>query len=88
MLNEQRIEGNLIISDYISNNIASTTYSPYDQLLEVEFKSGSVYSYHPVDDAMHIELMLAESQGKYFSAKIKNDPNITAELIRKGNRGR
>jgi hypothetical protein len=88
MLNEQRIEGNLIISDYISNDIISTTYSPYDEILEVHFKSGNIYSYYPVDDSTHSGLMLAESQGKYFSSKIKNDPTITAELVRKGNRGR
>ena len=41
------------------------------ETLEVEFKSGAVYTYHGVPASEHQALMGAGSIGKHFAANIK-----------------
>jgi len=55
-----------------SSNISSIGYDKETQTLEIEFKGGSVYTYHDVSPAKADELMNAESHGKYFHAHIRN----------------
>ena len=55
-----------------SSNIAMIGYDAREQVLEVEFKNGRVYQYFGVPESVHVDLMGAGSQGKFFNANIKN----------------
>lgn len=46
-------------------------YNPEKVILEIEFKSGSIYQYFNVPESEYSGLMKAESHGKYFNANIK-----------------
>ena len=54
-----------------SSTIESIGYDERSQTLEVEFKSGAVYQYFGVPDAVYRELMSASSQGQYLARTIK-----------------
>lgn len=56
-----------------SSNLASVGYDSNNKLLEVEFNSGSIYEYFNVPEQEHLNLMSAQSHGKYFIANIRND---------------
>ena len=56
-----------------SSNIKAVGYDAETETLEVEFKSGGVYQYNGVPAKAHKAFMGAESKGKYFHRKIKND---------------
>ena len=55
-----------------SSDIASIGYDEDDQILEVEFNSGSVYQYSGVPSSEYNGIMNADSKGKYLHANIKN----------------
>ena len=54
-----------------SSNIRSIGYNRGNQILEIEFHSGSVYQYFDVTEETWQGLMNAGSHGKYFNAYIK-----------------
>lgn len=54
-----------------SSNLASVSYQ--DGILEVAFKSGSVYQYTGVPESVYEALMSAPSHGKFFAAFIRNN---------------
>lgn len=54
-----------------SSNLASVGYQ--DGILEVAFKSGSVYQYTGVPESVYEALMSAPSHGKFFAAYIRNN---------------
>lgn len=54
-----------------SSNLASVGYQ--DGILEVAFKSGSVYQYTGVPESVYEALMSAPSHGKFFAAFIRNN---------------
>lgn len=54
-----------------SSNLASVGYE--DGILEVAFKSGSVYQYIGVPESVYDALMSAPSHGKYFATYIRNN---------------
>ena len=54
-----------------SSNLASVGYQ--DGILEVAFKSGSVYQYTGVPESVYEALMSAPSHGKFFAAFICNN---------------
>ena len=56
-----------------SSNIKSIGYSIEAQVLEVEFNGGAVYYYLNVDTKAVVELIFADSIGKSFAQKIKNN---------------
>lgn len=56
-----------------SSNLASIGYDAENEILEVEFNHGGVYQYFDVPVHVYEELMVADSYGVYFSAKIRND---------------
>jgi len=64
-----------------SSQINSIGYDPNSRVLEVEFNNNRVYQYHPVTEECHLELMNAESKGKYFNANIKNNELITTTKL-------
>lgn len=53
------------------SNLASVGYQ--DGILEVAFKSGSVYQYTGVPESVYEALMSAPSHGKFFAAFIRNN---------------
>lgn len=54
-----------------STNLAEVGYCADTMVLEVAFHDGSVYQYFDVSEAVFLELMRAESVGRYFSANIR-----------------
>ncbi len=57
-----------------SKNIESIGYDAASQELHVRFlKSGETYVYYAVDEWVFVELMQADSKGKYFIANIKTN---------------
>jgi len=54
-----------------SSNIASIGYEEACEILEIEFRSGSVYRYYNVPKAIFDTLMTAGSKGKFFHMYIK-----------------
>lgn len=56
----------------LSSNINSTGHDPATNTMEVEFKDGSVYTYHDVPKDVHEGLIGAKSIGSHFHANVKN----------------
>ena len=54
-----------------SSNLASIGYDPDNQILEIEFKNHAVYQYFKVPASVHLNLMEAESHGRYFNEYVK-----------------
>jgi hypothetical protein len=54
-----------------STSLASVGYDQRSHTLEVEFTSGSVYKYFDVPAEVVVELLLAESAGRYHNAHIR-----------------
>lgn len=57
-----------------SSNIAKTIYFEHVEKFYIFFKRGHGYSYINVDKELYEEFENAESQGKFFNQKIKNNP--------------
>lgn len=55
-----------------SSNISAIGYDADNQVLEVEFTNGAVYSYSDVPSGEYDGFMNADSKGKYLHANIKN----------------
>ena len=57
-------------NDVKSSCIASVGFDHISKILEIEFVSGSIYQYYNVDQDIYINLISAESIGKYFNKNI------------------
>jgi len=55
----------------VSSVLASVDYS-IDATLVLEFRSGAVYRYFAVPEAVFQALIAAESKGVYFNRKLRN----------------
>jgi uncharacterized protein YijF (DUF1287 family) len=55
-----------------SRAIVSVGYDPDEQLLEVEFPSGTVYQYSGVPAAVVNEMLGAASLGTYFNQHVRH----------------
>lgn len=55
-----------------SSNLRSVGYDAEQQILEIEFKSGSVYQYYDVPATVYTALISASSKGQYHSQWIKD----------------
>ncbi len=55
-----------------SSNIRSIGYDEVRQILEIEFKTGSIYQYYAVPFAVYTNLMSSSSHGQYFAKAVKN----------------
>ncbi|MDA9499550.1 KTSC domain containing protein [Bradyrhizobium sp. CCBAU 11357] len=55
-----------------SSHIASIGYSPGSEILEVEFRNGTIYEYYNVPEVIYEQLMNASSIGQFFNANIRN----------------
>lgn len=56
-----------------STVLASVGYLKGKKLLEIEFNSGGIYDYTGVPKWEYEALMHAESHGKYFTSRIRNE---------------
>jgi KTSC domain len=54
-----------------SSNLAAVGYDQNTQVLEIEFRNGSIYQYFNVPSSIYSGLMGAVSHGQYFDAYIK-----------------
>jgi len=54
-----------------SSNLASVGYDPESNILEIEFKNGSIYHYFEVPESRYNALMNASSKGSYLNQSIK-----------------
>jgi KTSC domain len=54
-----------------SSELRSVGYDVSVSLLEVEFHSGEVYQYFDVPAELVLELLEADSLGRYFNARIR-----------------
>jgi Uma2 family endonuclease len=55
-----------------SSELRSVGYEPDVSVLEAEFHSGEVYHYFDVPAQLVVELLEAESIGRYFNAHIRS----------------
>jgi len=64
-----------------SSMINKYVYNFHTKTLKVEFNGGTLYEYSKVDPELYDELCKAESTGKFFNEKIKNNYEHTQLLI-------
>jgi hypothetical protein len=55
-----------------SSTLASVAYCPASRILEVEFRSHTLYRYFGVSPEVHHRLMAAKSKGGFFNAQVRN----------------
>ncbi len=60
-----------------SSLIDEMNFDPTNETLQVEFKRGGSYSYHPVTTEIWDTLLSRESAGKAFNELVKNVDGIT-----------
>ena len=59
------------ISTPQSSNVAGFSYDVANQVLTVEFNSGSRYDYYDVPEHIFEGMKTADSKGRYLNAEIK-----------------
>lgn len=64
-----------------SSNISTIGYDPQTQNLEIEFKGGTVWTYHDVSESTYNSLMNADSVGGYFQKHIRNEYKATKGVV-------
>jgi hypothetical protein len=55
-----------------SLTMSSVSYSSDLRILDVEFRSHSVYRYFDVSPDIYHKLMAADSKGRFFNASVRN----------------
>jgi hypothetical protein len=55
-----------------SSELQSVGYELSTSVLEAEFRSGEIYQYFDVPAQLVLELLEAESLGRYFNARIRS----------------
>lgn len=65
-----------------SANLKSVGHHTESRTLVVEFHTGAIWSYCPITQQGFSELQEAESKGKYFVEKIKNNTTVTATCLK------
>lgn len=55
----------------MSSDLASVGYDKETQVLEIEFRNGTIYQYFNIPESIYSGLMSASSHGRYFAAYIK-----------------
>jgi hypothetical protein len=63
-----------------SSMIKSAGYEPEAKILEIEFKSGSLYRYHGVSEEVFLALQNARSAGHFFEQYIKQGPYMAVQV--------
>jgi len=55
-----------------STTLAAAAYDPVTRQLSLQFRSGAIYQYFGVPQAIYHELMAAPSKGAYFNRNIRS----------------
>jgi hypothetical protein len=55
-----------------SSMMRTVGYDAKEQILEIEFQSGSIYHYYKVEEEVFNELIESESLGRYFRNNIQD----------------
>ena len=63
-----------------ASNLRSVGYDPAQQLLEIEFSSGSIYQYSGVSPEVYRRFVNAPSPGSFYQDQIEE--NFTARRVR------
>ena len=71
-----------------SSNIKSIGYNPYQHKMEIEFNSGAVYRYKNVPKSEYLNLLSAESKGRYFHKNMRSVYKYRKHIDKNGNRVR
>ena len=64
-----------------SGAIRSIGYDPTRQDMDIQFKNGEVYTYHPISQRKYENLMNAQSIGNHFHRNVKNAAGITVKKL-------
>ena len=64
-----------------SSNITEIGYDAKSKKLQVQFKTGTIYDYQPVEQAQYDGLMDSASRGKYLNDEIKWAVGITCTRV-------
>lgn len=75
------MEQKIIRKPVESSHIKSIGYDGPSSTLEIEFKTGSIWSYQPITQEGWEEFLKSESKGAFFHEKIKHNTAITATRI-------
>ena len=67
--------------DLDSDTLAWVRYSPQQLVMELGFHDGGAYTYFDVPAATYIELLRADSKGRYFNHHIRN--HFRAQILRR-----
>lgn len=70
-ITSEKIEGTVITVTINSSNLKVASYDTETKTLTTTFNNGSIYDYYEVPWDIFTKLRSAESQGKYFTANIK-----------------
>lgn len=54
-----------------SSNLTAAGYDPATQVLAVQFKSGTLYTYSGVPPETYADFMAAESKGAFFAKSVR-----------------
>ncbi len=71
-ITSEKIEGKTITVTINSSNLKSASYDTESKTLTTTFNNGSIYEYYEVPWEIFTKLRSSESQGKYFTASIKD----------------
>ena len=71
-----------VMQPVVSSQIESVGYNPKTKELRVKFiKNGSLYSYSNVPSDVFVDLVYADSVGRYFAARVKNNSKYAYRRI-------
>lgn len=59
------------VTAVVSAALATVAYDQAGHILQLKFRSGSVYRYFDVPAEMHDSLLRASSKGRYFNSEIR-----------------
>lgn len=62
----------MIRKPIVSSNLKTVGYDGYRHILEIEFKSGSIYQYFDVPEEIYKQLFSVSSAGRFFHKYIGN----------------
>ena len=59
------------VTAVVSTTLATVAYDRAGDILQLEFRSGTVYRYYGVPGEVHDGLLRASSKGRYFNGEIR-----------------
>ena len=62
----------MIFKQVDSSMIQSVAYDTFEQSLYVKFNNGKIYEYFSVPERVYIDLLNAESKGRFFHQVVQN----------------